>query len=113
MYLGQERPDSETATVVAGVPGLGILAVDENKTPSRGGNLVPEVRVLPGKHSVLVMRVVPATVGRSGYRTNAELLLDAVAGHRYSIHSERGRAGVSFWIEDETTGRIVTISSPL
>ncbi len=112
MYLGQERPDSETATVVAGVSDLGILAVDEERTRSRGGNPVLEVKVLPGRHSILVRRVVPATVVYSGYRADAELLLDAVAGHRYSIHCERGLAGAGFWIRDETTGRIVTSAPP-
>ncbi len=112
MYLGPERPDAEIAMIAAGVKGLGIRAVDGERTRSSGGNPVREVKVLPGEHSILVRRVVPATVVYSGFRADAILLLDAVAGHRYSIHCERNLAGAGFWIEDEETGRIVTSASP-
>lgn len=112
LYSGAPRPDVEIATVSTETTALGIETVDGQRTQCWHSSPPREVRLLPGRHEIGVRWFVPATPVRAGYFARVALVLDAAAGHSYVVKCHRALAGAGFWIEDRTTGRIVTAASP-
>lgn len=112
VYEGAALGRNEVAVVEAVQSDMGIRKVDGERVISHGGVPVRAVEVLPGDHVVEVRWYVPSTAVSSGYRTDVELPLRAVAGGSYMIYSFRGAAGPGFWIKEAATGRLVSGVAP-
>ena len=112
LYEGAALGRDDVALIEVGESDMGIRKVDGERIVTHGGNPIRAVEVLPGDHVIEVRLYVPPTVALSGYWSDAELPLNAVAGTSYVVHCHRGASGAGFWIEDGSTGRIVTGAMP-
>lgn len=92
------------------VPDVTIVKIDGIRAwPWSSSHLHPLQIVDPGERTITVSGSIATDVAVvSTYEAEAELRVTFKAGHAYLIHGEWLRPVMSFWIEDKTTGEIVS-----
>ncbi len=92
------------------VPDVTITKIDGIKAwPWSSSHLYPLQIVDPGERTITVSGSIATDIAAvSIYEAEAELRVTFNAGHTYLIHGEWLLPVMSFWIEDKTTGAIVS-----
>lgn len=110
MYAGPSRPLNEVAVISEGSRSwLHVYQIDGEYVvnPIVGGAPFTQgLLVMPGKRKVKV-KYLNVESFRGGVvttaRTDAEIELEAKAGHTYVLRGSRGQSDFTFWFEDKGT----------
>ncbi|NIM29686.1 MAG: hypothetical protein GTO67_12925 [Gammaproteobacteria bacterium] len=114
-YLGPERPESEIATLRLG--DAEWAKIDSLDTPYRdfhvSHHMYGEIKLMAGEYHIEWGRVFgfsPLVNPAMSAEYKHDEAISLTDGHSYTLHAQRtyGRGyRVFFWVEDNTTGRVV------